>query len=60
MRTFVCAYCGEQFETDRTEEECKEEAKVNFPDWDYEDKAVVCSPCYEKLKEIKVRPEVKI
>lgn len=51
MRKYTCALCKEEFETDATEAECDDEAKENFPDWDGSDKAVICTPCFDDVKE---------
>lgn len=48
-RTYTCASCHGVFETEYTEEDCRNEAIENFPDWDQEDKVVICDDCYKKM-----------
>lgn len=46
-RTYICAECGETFESEWTDEEARAEAKRVFGERD--DMVIVCADCYAKL-----------
>ena len=49
-RTFTCAACGRQFESDATDEEAEREFTVTFPRHADHETAIVCDLCYDDFK----------
>jgi DNA-directed RNA polymerase subunit RPC12/RpoP len=49
MKVYKCAMCGEEFQTDVTDEEAMAECAENFGETDINATDVVCDDCYQAI-----------